>query len=145
MGIADLGRVLKIFGGSDISEDEQRELFEEVLLMVLGRASSSDSNIHKIEIRSIQDIIERETGHEVSDQDVRRAARTELYETTPMDKYLSSAARKLLSRDRVAIVHLLAEVIRSDTTVSVLEVDFFNMVARALEATPAEVAGLTPD
>ena len=39
MGIADLGNVLKIFGGSDISEEEQQALFQEVLLMVLARAS----------------------------------------------------------------------------------------------------------
>ena len=143
MGIADLGNVLKIFRGSEIDEEEQRELFNEVLLMVLARASSSDSAIQSIEVRTIQDIVERETGSAVSEQDVRRAARTELYESTPLDKYLHSAAKKLLDRDRVAIVHLLAEVIKSDTAVSVLEIDFFDMVAGALRATPSEIAGLS--
>ena len=143
MGIADLGNVLKIFRGSDIDEEGQRELFNEVLLMVLARASSSDTSIQSIEVRTIQDIVERETGSTVSEQDIRRAARTELYETTPLDKYLGSASKKLLDRDRAAIVQLLAEVIRSDTDVSVLEIDFFNMVAGALRATPAEIAGLT--
>ena len=143
MGIADLGNVLKIFGGSDISEEAQQALFNEVLLMVLARASSSDANIQPVEIQTIKDIVERETGSAVSDQDVRKAARTELYETTPLDKYLSSVSRKLLDRDRVAVVQLLAEVIRSDTAVSVLEIDFFNLVAGALNATPAEVAGLS--
>jgi len=143
MAIADLGRVLKIFGGHGISEEERTELFEEVLLMVLARASSSDSSIQKIEIQTIQDIVERETGNAVSEQDVRKAARTELYESTPLEKYLSSAAKKLADRDRVAIVQLLAEVIKSDTTVSVLEIDFFNKIAAALHATPAEIAGLT--
>lgn len=142
MGIADLGNVLKIFGGSDISEDEQRALFEEVLLMVLARASSSDSSIQKIEVRTIRDIVERETGNAISDQDVRKAARTELYESTTVEKYLSSAARKLVDADRIAIVHLLAEVIKSDTEVSVLEIDFFDKVARALNASPSEIAGL---
>lgn len=145
MGIADLGNVLKIFGGSDVSPEEQRELFEEVLLMVLARASSSDTSIQRIEVKTIMEIVERETGNAISEQDVRRAARTELYETTPLDKYLSSAGKKLLDRDRVAVVHLLAEVIRSDTEVSALEVDFFNMVSGALQATPAEIAGLTSD
>ena len=111
--------------------------------MVLARASSSDSSIQSIEVRTIQRIVERETGVAVSEQDVRKAARTELYETTPLDKYVASAAKDLLDRDRVAIVHLLADVIRSDTEVSVLEVDFFNKVAAALNATPAEVAGLS--
>lgn len=143
MGIADLGNVLKIFGGSEISAEEQQKLFEEVLLMVLARASSSDSSIQNIEVESIRAIVERETGHEITEQEVRRAARTELYETTPMHKYLAKVSRKLRDRDRARIVRLLAEVIKSDTEVSVLEVDFFNRVAEALDATPAEVAGLT--
>ena len=145
MGIADLGNVLKIFGGSDVSPEEQRALFEEVLLMVLARASSSDTSIQRIEVKTIMEIVERETGNAITEQDVRRAARTELYETTPLDKYLSSASKKLVDRDRVSIVHLLAEVIRSDTEVSALEVDFFNRVAGALHATPAEIAGLSSD
>jgi uncharacterized tellurite resistance protein B-like protein len=144
MAIADLGNVLKIFGGSEISAEEQQELFKEVLLMVLARASSSDTSIQSIEIRTIQRIVERETGVSVTEQDVRKAARTELYESTPLDKYVASTAKNLLDRDRVAIVRLLAEVIRSDTEVSVLEVDFFNKIAHALNATPAEVAGLLP-
>ena len=145
MGIADLGNVLKIFGGSDISEEEQQALFQEVLLMVLARASSSDTSIQSIEVRTIQDIVERETGNAITEQDVRKAARTELYETTPLDKYLASAGKNLLVRDRIAVVHLLAEVIKSDTEISVLEVDFFDMVARALNASPSEIAGLSAD
>jgi len=43
----------------------------------------------------------------------------------------------------VKIVQTLAEVIRSDTEVSVLEVDFFNKIADALRATPAELVGLS--
>jgi len=142
MGIADLGNVLKIFGGSEISEEEQRTLFEEVLLMVLARASSSDSSIQRIEVRTIQDIVERETGNAITEQDVRKAARTELYESTPLDKYLASATKNLKDADRIAIVGLLAEVIKSDTEVSVLEIDFFDRVAGALGATPSEIAGL---
>ena len=143
MGIADLGNVLKIFGGSEISAEEQQALFQEVLLMVLARASSSDSSIQSIEVRTIQDIVERETGNSITEQDVRKAARTELYESTSLDKYVGSAGKKLLDRDRVAIVHLLAEVIKSDTEVSVLEIDFFNRIATALNTTAAEVAGLS--
>ncbi len=145
MGIADLGNVLKTLGGSDIGEEEQQELFQEVLLMVLARASSADTSIQSIEVQTIQDIVERESGNAITEQDVRRAARTELYESTPLDKYLASAGKKLLDRDRVAVVHLLAEVVKSDTEVSVLEIDFFNMVAGALQTTPAEVAGLAAD
>lgn len=145
MGIADLGNVLKIFGGSAISEEDQRSLFEEVLLMVLARASSSDASIQRIEVRTIQDIVERETGNAITEQDVRKAARTELYESTPLDKYLASATKNLKDADRIAIVGLLAEVIKSDTEVSVLEIDFFDRVAGALRVTPSEIAGLKTD
>ena len=42
----------------------------------------------------------------------------------------------------MTIIQTLAEVIRSDTEVSVLEIDFFNSVAEALKATHAELIGL---
>lgn len=142
MSIADLSSVLKIFGGSEISAEEQNTVYQEVLLMVLARASSSDSNIHPIEIETIQEMVERETGNEITSQDVRKAGRTELYETTPLEKYLGSARKKMADADRVKIIHLLAEVIKSDTEVSVLEIDFFNKVATSLKATPAEIVGL---
>lgn len=145
MTIADLDTVLKISSGADISEEEKRALFAEVLLMVLARASNSDSNIQQIEVQSILDIVERESGIAISEQDVRKAARTELYESTPLDQYLSRASKRLLGSDRITLVHLLAEVIRSDTEISVLEIDFFDRVANSLGATPSEIAGIKLD
>ena len=143
MSIADLSNVLSIFGGSEPDPEKQKELFKEVLLMTLARASSSDSSIHAIEVESIQGILKRETGDEFSVADVRKAARSDLYEKVPLRKYLSSASRKLSSADRVRIIQTLAEVIRSDTEVSVLEIDFFNSIADALKATPSELIGLS--
>ncbi len=64
----------------------KKTLFAEALLMTLARASSADANIHAVEVESIQQIMQRETGDEVSSQDVRKAARTELYESTPTTK-----------------------------------------------------------
>ena len=143
MSIADLSNVLSIFGGSEPDPEKQKELFKEVLLMTLARASSSDSSIHAIEVESIQGILKRETGDEFSVADVRKAARSDLYEKVPLRKYLSSASRKLSSADRVRIIQTLAEVIRSDTEISVLEIDFFNSTADALKATPSELIGLS--
>ncbi len=143
MSIADLSNVLSIFGGSESDPEAQKQLFKEVLLMTLARASSSDSSIQAIEVKSIQGILRRETGDEFSVADVRKAARSDLYEKVPLRKYLSSASRKLSSEDRVKIVRTLAEVIRSDTEISVLEIDFFNTIADALKATPAELIGLS--
>ena len=143
MSIADLSNILSIFSGSEPDPEAQKELFKEVLLMTLARASSSDSAIHAIEVESIQGILQRETGDEISVADIRKAARSDLYEKVPLRKYLSSATRKLTSEDRIRIVQTLAEVIKSDTEVSVLEIDFFNSIAEALKATPSELIGLS--
>lgn len=142
MAIADLSSVLKIFGGS--SDDGTREeLFGEVLLMILARASSSDSNIHPVEIENIQEIMKRETGQDLSETDIRKAARPELYEAANLRKYLRSVQGKLESEDRARIARAVADVIRSDSQISVLEIDFFNRVAEALHVTPAELVGLS--
>jgi len=145
MSIADLSNVLSIFGGSEPDPEAQKELFKEVLLMTLARASSSDSSIQEIEVESIQGILRRETGEEFSVADVRKAARSDLYEKVPLRKYLANVARKLSSADRVRLIQTLAEVIRSDTEVSVLEIDYFNAIADSIKATPAELVGLNAD
>ena len=142
MAIADLSSVLKIFSETAPDEEEQKALYGEVLLMTLARASSADANIDPVEISTIRQIIQREVGEEISDKDVRRAARTELYETETLRKYLRRVRQKLQAEDRRKIVEALAEVIKSDTQISVLEIDFFNRVADALRITPAELAGL---
>ena len=142
MSIADLSNVLSIFRGAEPNPEEQAELFKEVLLMTLARASSSDANIQEIEVERIQEIMQRETGEEFSVADIRKAARSDLYEKVPLRKYLASASRKLSSADRVRVIRTLADVIRSDTAVSVLEIDFFNDIAEAIKATPAELMGL---
>ena len=143
MSIADLNNVLKIFRGSNLDSDTRKALYQEVLLMVLARASSADANIHEVEVETIQKIVQAETGAELSSQDVRKAARTELYESTPLAKYLRSVRKDMADEDRVRVIKLLAEVIKSDTEVSVLEIDFYNRVADALRITPAELAGLS--
>ncbi len=144
MGIADLSNVLSIFrGGGDPDPEHQKELFKEVLLMTLARASSSDSAIQHVEVESIRGILQRETGEEFSVADVRKAARSDLYEDVPLRKYLATVSKKLAPEDRVRVVQTLAEVIRSDTEISVLEVDYFNSIAEALKATPAELMGIS--
>ena len=143
MAIADLSGVLKIFGGSSPSEEEQRDLFGEVLLMVLGRASSSDANMDPVEIATIQEIMERLTGQELTEADIRRAARPELYAEANLRKYLRSVHKQLKVEDRITIAQTLGDVIKSDCDISVLEVDFFNRVAESLQITPAELVGLS--
>ena len=143
MAIADLSSILKLFGESSPDENQQDELYAEVLLMVLARASSSDANIDPVELKTIQAIIQRETGEELSEADIRKAGRSELYETVNLRKYLRSVQGQISAEKRTDIVRALAEVIKSDSEVSVLEIDFFNRVADALRITPAELAGLS--
>ena len=145
MGIANLSHVLKIFSGSDLDADEESVLFGEVLLMTLARASSSDANTHPVEVETVRKIVLEATGEDVSGADVRVAAASELYETASLEKYLLSCGRRLSPSSRVTTVEALAEVIKSDTQVTSREVQFFDMVARALGVTPAELAGLVAD
>ena len=145
MSIADLSNVLKIFRGTDLTPEEEKHLFREVLLMTLARASSSDANIAPVEVETVQAIVKKTTGKDISAASIRVAAASDLYETASLEKFLSSCGRKLDATSRVTTVQALAEVIKSDTRVTSREVDFFDMVARALAVTPAELAGLVVD
>lgn len=142
MALADLKNVLNIFGGSDIGEDQQNELFKEVLLMTLARAADADINIQAIEVESIQAIIKEHTGEDVSSADVRVAARAELYAEAGLRKYLAKVQGKMKPAHRAETIQALADVFRSDHVVSVLEIDFFDRVANSLGVTPSEIAGL---
>ncbi len=142
MAIADLKNVLKIFGGSEITEDKENELFKEVLLMTLARAADADINIQNVEVDRIREILKENTGDEFSTADVRVAARSELYAEATLIKYLNSVHKKMTAAHRAQTIRALADVFRSDKNVSVLEVDFFDKVAEALRVTPSQMAGL---
>jgi len=142
MAIADLKNVLHIFGGDDVTEDQQNELFKEVLLMTLARAADADTNIQSVEVERIQEILKVHTGEDFSSADIRVAARAELYAESTLRKYLGSVRTKLSGAHQAAVIQALADVFRSDSTVSVLEVDFFDRVARALQVSPSQIAGL---
>ncbi len=143
MAIADLTNVLKIFGGSEISEEEETGLFEETLLMTLARAANADVSIQHTEVESIQAILKEHTGKDFSAADVRIAAREELYAEATLVKYLRKAQRGLTEAHCSEVVQALAEVFRADSSISALEVDFFNNVVNALNVTPAQIAGLS--
>lgn len=142
MAIADLKYVRKLFGGADVSSDHEGELFEEVLLMTLARAANADVSIQHTEVESIQAILKKHTGKDFSTADVRVAAREELYAESTLVRYLRKAEKRLTADHCTEVVQALAEVFRSDSSVSALEVDFFNNVVNALNVTPAQIAGL---
>lgn len=142
MAISDLKNVLQIFGGSDVSEDQQNELFKEVLLMTLARAADADINIQTVEVERIQAILKEHTGEDFSSADIRVAARAELYAESTLRKYLGSVRKKMSDLHRAETIQALADVFRSDKNISVLEIEFFDRVATALQVTPSQIAGL---
>lgn len=142
MSIASLGGVMKIFGGSEPTPEEQAQLAKEVMLMTLARATAADTNIKSIEVDKVREVLLAHTGEDFPAADVRVAAQSAIYERAPLDKYLSSSAKKLKPADRVSIAQALAEVINADGRVSDREVTFFNDVVDALGVTPAELVGI---
>jgi uncharacterized tellurite resistance protein B-like protein len=143
MAFGDLSSVLKIFGGSSASEETQDELYKELLLTTLARASKADANIHPVEIETIQQIMQRETGQDFTEADIRKASRSDLYESANLRKYLRSVQGRLNDENKTTILRALVDVIKSDTEINVLEIDFFNRVVPALRMTPAEQLELT--
>lgn len=142
MAIADLKNVLQIFGGTTASPNGENELYKEVLLMTLARAANADINVQAVEVDRIREILKKRTGDEFSAADIRVAARAELYADATLVKYLNSVYKKLSAEHRAEVIRALADVFRVDRTVSVLEVDFFDNVAKALRVTPSQMAGL---
>lgn len=143
MAIADLSNVLNIFRGAEPSAEDREALYKEVLLMTLARATSADANIDPCEVSTVQQILKDHTGEEFTEADIRLASRPTLYVEAPFQKYLSSVRKKLSPSARSDVVQALAAVIKSDTKVREMEVEFFNMVANELKATPAEIVGLS--
>ena len=145
MALSAFTNIKRLFGGSETSDSERAELYKEALLLTLSRAADADTSVRAVEIETVRKIVQRETGDEVSDADVRIASASELYERAPLSSYLAQVSRNLLPAQRAAIVRCLSEVIQSDREVTVHETDFFNQVVTALNATPAEIAGLVSD
>ena len=145
MSIASLGGVLKIFGGSEPSAEEQAQLAKEVMLMTLARATAADTNIKAIEVDKVREVLLAKTGEDFPAADVRVAANSRIYESAPLNKYISSAAKKLGDSDRLGIAQALADVVNADGRVSDREIEFFNEVVDSLNLTPAQLMGLNPE
>ena len=142
MSLSTLSHILDFFGGKEPSPDERQEIVNETLMLVLSRATESDTNIHPVEVDVVRQMVQERTGEEVSAADVRIAAHSRIYETDPLEEHVERVARQIDVKDRVMIAKALADVILADGRVSSREIRFFNTIAGAMELTPAEVAGL---
>lgn len=141
MALVDFDKVKQLFTGGKSSESDQ-DLFQELFVLVLSRATDADSYTHPIEIDSVQRVVKKELNVDLSDADVRMAAASALYESAPLEKYLANASSKLTAEHRRAIVNGLVEVMKADDHISTREADFFNMVVASLGLSAAEVVGL---
>lgn len=145
MSIIEFNSIKKFFGGGQPSQEEKQQLFREVLIMTLARATSADTNTAPVEVETVQALIKDEIGESISESDIRVAAASSLFESQPLEKYLAKSGAMLDTEHRVRVVRALAKTIKSDVRISNMEVAFFNMVALALNVTPAELAGLIPE
>jgi uncharacterized tellurite resistance protein B-like protein len=143
MAFDDFNSVLNIFGGSSTNEEIQDKLYKEVLMVTLAQASNADANIHPLEIETIQQIMRRETGLDLTGADIRKASLSNMYDAAKFRKYLRRVRGKLNAENKATILQALVDVIKSDTIINVLEIDFFNRVVDALRMTPAEQLRLT--
>lgn len=141
MALINFSSLKNMIKNNDV-DDDKKALFEEVLLLVLARASRVDSNIESIEIRHVQKALKEITGADYSEAEVQTAASSEIFETQSLEKTLAKASGKLSTENKAAILSCLAELLQSDDAVRDPELEFFDHVAVALRASPSEIAGL---
>lgn len=128
-----------------LSQEEQTKLFEDLLFLVLSRASRSDLDISEVEIEKIQQILKDAAGIEASQQEIRTAGMSELYEVAPLEKYASRSAKGLSVKQRHTILKALYEVVGIDGIYSHSEADFFDDIASAMKLRPIEMMGAEID
>jgi len=141
MSIINFETLTNLFQSSN-SDEAEKQLMKEVLLLVLARATSADKNVDPSEIAAVQAVLLEVLGEKISEADIRLAGQSELFERQSLDRYLNRAARKLNDEDRSLILQCLVRVLRSDDHLREFEIDYFDRVANALKATPSEIAGL---
>lgn len=140
MALVDFKRVRQLFGEAPPTADA--DLFRELFVLVLSRATDADAYTHPAEIATVQSVIKKELGEDLSGSEVRTAALSKIYETTPLQKCLTNSASKLSMDQRRAILGGLVDVMHADEVVSSREAEFFNMVVSALGLSAADAAGL---
>ena len=140
MALVDFTKLRQLFG--EVPETADAELFREVFVLVLARATDADSYTHPAEIEAVQAVIRDALGEDLTSAEIRTAALSKIYESVPLDRCLTDAAPKLSLEQRRTILHSLVRVMHADDRVSSREYDFFNRVVESLHLTAADAAGL---
>ncbi len=144
MALVDLNHIKRLFSGKQGAAPAP-EVYRELLLMVLARATNADAYTHPAEVEVVQNVLEAHLGERIESSDVRIAARSAIYETTPLEKFIARVGPQLPISDRRAIINALIDVLKADERVAASEASYFNMVAAALQLDFADVAGLHSD
>jgi uncharacterized tellurite resistance protein B-like protein len=140
MALVDFTKLRQLFG--DTSDSADGDLFRELFVLVLARATDADAYTHPAEIEVVQGVIKEELGEDLSSAEVRTAALSKIYEKAPLKRCLTDGAPKLSMDQRRTILAGLVRVMRADDRVSSREAEFFNMVVESLHLTAADAAGL---
>ena len=143
MSLTELLNVRKLFGADQ--EEPGPEAYRELLVMVLARATDADAYTDPAEVETVQRVLQEHLGEDISAADVRVAAKSALYETAPLEQYISRVGARLPKPQRLQLVHALVEVVNADDKVASAEAAYFNKVCSALELRFADRAGLHSD
>ena len=143
MALTDLLNIRQLFGGE--RGDPGPEAYRELLVMVLSRATEVDAYTDAAEVETVQKVLREYLGEDISSADVRVASKSAIYETAPLEKYVSRIGPRLPREQRVKLVHALIAVLNADEKVASAEANYFNMICEALEVSFADVAGLSSD
>lgn len=115
---------------------------QEALLKTLAVMTHADTNINKIEVEMVQEIMNEELGITVTSAQVHMAAQSEFIERREIHKYLKSVLKQLDMSDRKTIIRTLRKIVLADDHSHKREIDMFNKVAETLKLTPADLAQL---
>jgi len=130
-------------GKSDTQRETETEaLRNEVLLKTLARMTYADSNTKAVEVKAVQKIYKKATGKNITGPEIRVAARGDLHETVGFTRYLSGVRDKISMEDKTFIIQAMADVVKSDGSVSPGEVVFFDEVGKAFKLNPSEIVDL---
>lgn len=132
--------MLQHFGSSG---DANRSLAHDTLLTVLSRMTNADSNIKTVEVEQVIKTFHSVTGENLSQADVRVAARGDVYENISFSKHLANLSGRLSTAEKRLICKSMVEVIKADDDVNVGEVGFFNEVCKSLNIDASDVAELS--
>ncbi len=138
--LTELKRMLGLVQGEPVTAEDKDALMKEALLMILSRATISDSNISSCEVETVQRILKDRTGEDFEAKDIRVCAISQHYESASFDSFVASLGSSLEKADRVQLAYALRDVIKADGKTSPFEAEFFNKTIKTLKLEASDVA-----